>query len=152
MPNFFASKISVKLPPEKKVPWFGPELHGAVGQLREKEGLRVDPGRSLIGRLNLEKNINFGLYNQKSFLTHPNIVFGVTDHFCIKWTLKKMPFSARKMDFCDKNGNLTHCTAQHRTNVKELFFREVILHQFLKQKKIGHCWAKMYRLFWLFLI
>ena len=46
-----------------------------------------------------------------------------------------MPFSARKMHFFDKNGNLTRCTAQHRTDVKELFFREVILHQFLKRKK-----------------
>ena len=45
-----------------------------------------------------------------------------------------MPFSARKMHFFEKNGNLTHCTAQHRTNVKELFFWEVILLQFLKQK------------------
>ena len=38
------------------------------------------------------------------------------------------------MHFFDKNGNLTRCTAQHRTDVKELFFWEVILHQFLKQK------------------
>ena len=38
----------------------------------------------MIGRLNSVKNTNFGLYNKKSFLTHPNIVFGVTDHFCIK--------------------------------------------------------------------
>ena len=48
-----------------------------------------------------------------------------------------MPFSARKMHFFDKNGNLTTCTAQHRADVKELFFREVILHQFLKQKNIA---------------
>merc|ERR1712026_93126 len=46
-----------------------------------------------------------------------------------------MPFSARKMYFFDKNGNLTPSTAQHSANVKELFFREVILHQFLKRKK-----------------
>ena len=46
-----------------------------------------------------------------------------------------MPFSARKMHFFDKNGNLTPSTAQHSANVKELFFREVILHQFLKRKK-----------------
>ena len=46
-----------------------------------------------------------------------------------------MPFSARKMHFFDKNGNLTHCSAQLRADVKELFFREVILHQFLKRKK-----------------
>ena len=46
-----------------------------------------------------------------------------------------MPFSALKMHFFDKNVNLTTCTAQHRADVKELFFWEVILHQFLKRKK-----------------
>ena len=46
-----------------------------------------------------------------------------------------MSFSAQKMHFFDKNGNLTPCPAQPSANVKELFFREVILHQFLKQKK-----------------
>ena len=39
------------------------------------------------------------------------------------------------MHFFDKNGNLTPCPAQPSADVKELFFREVILHQFLKQKK-----------------
>ena len=39
------------------------------------------------------------------------------------------------MHFFDKNGNLTPWPAQARADVKELFFREVILHQFLKQKK-----------------
>ena len=46
-----------------------------------------------------------------------------------------MPFSARKMHFFEKNGNLTPSTAQHSANVKELFFWEVILHKFLKRKK-----------------
>ena len=46
-----------------------------------------------------------------------------------------MPFSAQKKHFFEKNDNLNPCTAQHRANVIELFFREVILHQFLKQKK-----------------
>ena len=46
-----------------------------------------------------------------------------------------MPFSARKMHFFEKNGNLTTCSAQLRADVKELFFREVILHQFFKRKK-----------------
>ena len=41
-------------------------------------------GSSGMFRLNLVKNTNFGLYNKKSFLTHSKIVFGVTDHFCIK--------------------------------------------------------------------
>ena len=45
-----------------------------------------------------------------------------------------MPFSARKMHFFDKNGNLTPRLARTSANVKELFFREVILHQFLKRK------------------
>ena len=45
-----------------------------------------------------------------------------------------MPFSAHKMHFFEKNGNLTRCTAQHRANVKELLFRDVILHQFFKRK------------------
>ena len=45
-----------------------------------------------------------------------------------------MPFSARKMHFFDKNGNLTPCPVQPSADVKELFFREVILHQFLKRK------------------
>ena len=46
-----------------------------------------------------------------------------------------MPFSALKMHFFDKNGNLTTCSAQLRADVKELFLGEVILHQFLKRKK-----------------
>ena len=45
-----------------------------------------------------------------------------------------MPFSARKMHFFEKNCNLTPCPAQPSSNVKKLFFREVILHQFLKRK------------------
>ena len=48
-------------------------------------------------RLNSVKNTNFGLDNKKSFLTHSKIVFGVTDHFCIKWTFWKNDF------FCPKN-------------------------------------------------
>ena len=50
----------------------------------------------LISGLNSVKNTNFGLYNKKSFLTHPNILFGVTDHFCIKWTLWKIAFLPKK--------------------------------------------------------
>jgi hypothetical protein len=46
-----------------------------------------------------------------------------------------MPFSARKMHFFEKNGNLTTCSAQLSADVKELFFWKVILHQFLKRKK-----------------
>ena len=38
------------------------------------------------------------------------------------------------MHFFDKNGNLTPRLARTSADVKELFFREVILHQFLKQK------------------
>ena len=45
-----------------------------------------------------------------------------------------MPFSARKMHFFEKNGNLNPWPARARTDVKELFFQEVILHQFLKRK------------------
>ena len=48
-------------------------------------------------RLNSLKNTNFRLYNKKSFLTHSKIVFGVTDHFCIKWTFWKNAF------FCPKD-------------------------------------------------
>ena len=39
-----------------------------------------------ISRLNLVKNINFGLDQIKNFLTHRKIVFWVTEHFCIKRT------------------------------------------------------------------
>ena len=35
-------------------------------------------------RLNSVRNTNFGLDNKKSFLMHSIIVFGVTDHICIK--------------------------------------------------------------------
>ena len=45
-----------------------------------------------------------------------------------------MSFSAQKMHFFDKNGNLTPCPAQPSADVKELFFREAILQQFLKRK------------------
>ena len=48
-------------------------------------------------RLNSVKNTNFGLYNQTSFLMDSKIVFGVTDHFCIKSTFWKNAF------FCPKN-------------------------------------------------
>ena len=39
------------------------------------------------------------------------------------------------MHFFDKNGNLTPRLSRTSADVKELFFREVILHKFLKQKK-----------------
>ena len=35
---------------------------------------------------------------------------------------KKLPFSARKMRFFDKNGNVTHWTARDSASVKEYFF------------------------------
>ena len=38
------------------------------------------------------------------------------------------------MHFFDKNGNLTTSSAQLSADVKEFFFWEVILHQFLKRK------------------
>ena len=41
------------------------------------------------------------------------------------------------MHFIEKNGNLTTCSAQLSADVKELFFQEVILHQFLKRKNIA---------------
>ena len=43
-----------------------------------------------------------------------------------------MHFSARKKHFFEKNWQFD---PQHSADVKELFFREVILHQFLKRKK-----------------
>ena len=50
-----------------------------------------------IFRLNLVKNINFGLDQKKIFLTHWKTVFWVTEHFLIKWTFWKNAF------FCPKN-------------------------------------------------
>merc|ERR1712156_577025 len=38
------------------------------------------------------------------------------------------------MHFFEKNGFFTYSSATLSTDVKELFFREVILHQFLKRK------------------
>merc|ERR1712197_65041 len=52
-------------------------------------------------------------------------------------SLKKCLFLPKKCIFFDKNDNLTHWTARDRVNVKELLFREVILHQFFKQKNIA---------------
>ena len=48
-----------------------------------------------------------------------------------------MPFSARKMHFFDKNGNLTRCTAQHRMDVKQLFFSGGNFTPIFKAKKLG---------------
>ena len=45
-----------------------------------------------------------------------------------------MPFSARKMYLFEKKWQFD---PQHSDDVKELFFREVILHQFLKRKNIA---------------
>ena len=39
------------------------------------------------------------------------------------------------MHFFEKNGNLTTSSGHLSADVKELFFREVILHQFFKRKK-----------------
>ena len=45
-----------------------------------------------------------------------------------------MPFSARKMHFFEKNGNLTPCPAQPSADVKELFFRKnIALHSKIVQ-------------------
>ena len=53
------------------------------GALSLVPGAGVADG-SMMSRLNSVRNINFGLDNKKSFLVHSKIVFGVTDHFCIK--------------------------------------------------------------------
>ena len=52
-----------------------------------------------ICRLNLVKNINFGLDQIIFFLTHRKIVFWVTEHFCIKWTFLKNAFFCPKKAF-----------------------------------------------------
>ena len=75
------------------------------------------------------------LWHNASQLWHCVTIVTRLEILVLTELFEKMPFSARKMHFFDKNGNLTTCTAQHRANVKELFFREVILHQFLKRKK-----------------
>ena len=86
-------------------------------------------------RFNSAKNITFFWDNKKIFLPYWKTVFWVTEHFCIKWTFwKNVIFCPKNAFFFDKNGNLTPCPAQPRAEVKELFFREVILHQFLKRK------------------
>ena len=50
-----------------------------------------------MSRLNLVKNINFGLDQKNDFWTYWKTVFWVTEHFCIKWTFWKNAF------FCPKN-------------------------------------------------
>ena len=55
-------------------------------------------------RLNLVKNINFGLEHKFFLLTYWKIVFWVTEHFCIKWTFWKNAF------FCPKNASLCSAT------------------------------------------
>ena len=59
-------------------------LHMSVLSVEQgKSVIRSVETRNII-RLNSVKNTNFGLDNKKSFLMHPKIVFGVTDHFSIK--------------------------------------------------------------------
>ena len=81
------------------------------------------------------KNIAFFSDSKKIFLTYWKSVFWSLNIFVQNELFEKMPFSARKMHFFDKNGNLTPRLARTSADVKELFFREVILHQFLKRKK-----------------
>ena len=61
-----------------------PQASTPTGVATHTTGTATNRRQLYIPRLNSVKNTNFGLYNKKSFLTHPNIVFGVTDHFCIK--------------------------------------------------------------------
>ena len=79
------------------------------------------------------KGIYYGLLYIKTCLTNTNLTSKPlkTAKNVNFW---KNAFFCPKNAFFEKNGNLNPCTAQHRANVKELFFREVILHQFLKRK------------------
>ena len=81
------------------------------------------------------KNINFFFETAKNYFRHTEkLSFGSLNIFVKNELFEKMPFSARKMHFFEKNDNLTPCPVQPSADVKELFFREVILHQFLKRK------------------
>ena len=88
-------------------------------------------------RLNSVKNTNFGLDNKKSFLMHSKIVFGVTDHICIKWTFWKNAF------FCPKNAffwekwlfHLELSNAQHRC--QGTFFSGGNFTPIFEAKKLG---------------
>ena len=51
-----------------------------------------------------------------------------------------MPFSALKMHFFDKNGNLTPCPAQRSGDDKELFFPMVFFY-FNSKGKLGASWG-----------
>ena len=51
-----------------------------------------------------------------------------------------MPFSARKMHFFDKNGNLTPCPVQPSAVVKELFFPLVFFY-LNSEGKLGASWG-----------
>ena len=90
--------------------------------------------RVTICRLNSVKNINFGLDQKKYFWHTEELYFGSLNIFVYNELFEKTPFSDRKMHFFDKNVNLTTCSAQLSADVKEFFFRVIILHRFLKRK------------------
>ena len=90
---------------------------------------------NVIGRLRMVKNINFFWDRKKIFLTHWKTVFRATEHFCIKWTFWKNAFLCPKNAFFCQKWQFDPLACAARADVKELFFREVILHQFLKRKK-----------------
>ena len=84
---------------------------------------------SMMTRLNLVKNTNFGMDN---FFLY----FGSRNNFVLNELFEKMPFSAQKMHFIDKNGNLTHWPARASFDVKE-FFLDGNFKPILEAKKVG---------------
>ena len=90
--------------------------------------------KCIICRLNSVKNTNFGLDNKKLFLMHWKIVFWVTEHFCIKWTFWKNAFFCPKNAFFWQKWQIDHLLRAALRRCQGTFFREVILHQFLKRK------------------
>ena len=105
-------------------------------------------------RFRMVKNITFFWDGKKLFLTYWKTVFWVTEHFCRKWTFwKNVIFCPKNAFFWQKwqfdplpraaprRGQWTFLYKMNFSkkclflpDVKELFFLEVILNQFLKRK------------------
>ena len=81
----------------------------------------ISPLYYVIIRLNLVKNINFGLDQKKFFLTHWKTVFWVTEHFCIKWTFWKNAFFCPKNAFFWKKWQFDHVLFQWKIRWKMYF-------------------------------
>ena len=90
-----------------------------------------------MSRLNLVKNINFGLDQKEFFLTYWKTLFWVTEHFCIKWTFWKNAFFHPKNAFFWQKLQFDPLASAGQQRCQRTFFLEGNFTPIFEAKKAG---------------